>query len=146
MGEYALYYYNCSSFIKIIVDHTMEEITKAQEEVLRALWEINEGAVADVIAKLPKPKPAYTTVATVIKVLEKKGYVDHKTFGNTHVYYPLVSKEDYAQHVMKDALKGLFNNSISQLVSFFVKEKDMPLKELEELKKSIEKEIKKQKS
>src|SRR5262245_47643155 len=96
LSENATNYYIYSSFIKIIVDHTMEEITKAQEEVLRALWEINEGAVADVIAKLPKPKPAYTTVATVIKVLEKKGYVDHKTFGNTHVYYPLVSKEDYA--------------------------------------------------
>jgi predicted transcriptional regulator len=123
----------------------MEEITKAQEEVLRALWEINEGAVADVIAKLPKPKPAYTTVATVIKVLEKKGYVSHKTFGNTHVYFPLVKKADYAQYVLKDTFKGLFNNSLNQLVSFLVKEKNVPLSELEELKKSIEKEIKKQK-
>ena len=124
----------------------MEEITKAQEDILKALWDINEGAVADVMAKLPKPKPAYTTVATVIKVLEKKGYVSHRTFGNTHVFFPLVSRAEYAQYVLKDAFKGLFNNSLNQLVSFFVKEKDVSLKELEELKKSIEKEIKKQKS
>ncbi|WP_205514457.1 BlaI/MecI/CopY family transcriptional regulator [Longitalea arenae] len=124
----------------------MEEITKAQEEILAVLWEINEGAVADVVERLPKPKPAYTTVATVIKVLEKKGYVSHRKFGNIHVYYPLVSKKAYAKHILKDAYKGLFNNSLNQLVSFFVKEKDVSVTELEELKKLIDQEIKKQKS
>jgi BlaI family transcriptional regulator, penicillinase repressor len=124
----------------------MEEITKAQEEILRVLWEISEGAVADVVEKLPNPKPAYTTVATVIKVLEKKGYVAHRKFGNIHVYYPVVTKKAYAKYVLKDAYKGLFNGSLNQLVSFFVKEKDMPLSELEELKKLIDQEIKKQKS
>ena len=123
----------------------MEEITKAQEEILRVLWEINEGAVADVVEKLPNPKPAYTTVATVIKVLEKKGYVAHRKFGNIYVYYPLVTKKAYAKHVMKDAYKGLFNNSLNQLVSFFVKEKDVTVSELEELKKLIDQQIKKQK-
>ena len=77
----------------------MEEITKAQEEILRVLWEIGEGAVADVVEKLPNPKPAYTTVATVIKVLEKKGYVAHRKFGNIHVYYPVVTKKAYAKYV-----------------------------------------------
>ncbi|NJK94285.1 MAG: BlaI/MecI/CopY family transcriptional regulator [Bacteroidales bacterium] len=65
----------------------MEEITKAQEEILRALWEVKEGAVSDVLNNLPDPKPAYTTVATVIKVLERKGYVSHKTYGKTHVFF-----------------------------------------------------------
>ena len=124
----------------------MEEITKAQEEILRVLWEINEGAVADVVEHLPNPKPAYTTVATVIKVLEKKGYVAHRKYGNIYVYYPVVTKKAYAKHVMKDAYKGLFNGSLNQLVSFFVKEKSVPISELEELKKLIEQEIKKQKS
>lgn len=124
----------------------MEELTKAQEEILTVLWDINEGAVADVVEKLPKPKPAYTTVATVIKVLEKKGYVSHRKFGNIHVYYPLVTKKAYAKHILKDAYKGLFNNSLNQMVSFFVKEKDVSVSELEELKKLIDQEIKKQKS
>lgn len=124
----------------------MEEITKAQEEILRVLWEINEGAVSDVVEKLPNPKPAYTTVATVIKVLEKKGYVAHRKFGNIHVYYPVVTKKAYAKYVLKDAYKGLFNGSLNQLVSFFVKDKDVSVSDLEELKKLIDQEIKKQKS
>jgi predicted transcriptional regulator len=124
----------------------MEEITKAQEEILRVLWDINEGAVADVIERLPEPKPAYTTVATVIKVLEKKGYVSHRRYGNIHVFFPLVSRKVYAKHVLKDAYKGLFNSSLNQLVSFFVKEKSVSVGELEELKKLIDQEIKKQKS
>lgn len=119
----------------------MKEITKAQEEVLRALWEIKEGAVGDILEALPDPKPAYTTVATVIKVLEKKGYVIHRTFGKTHVYQPAVSKGDYAQHVIKDSLKGLFNGSLPQLVSTFVNNREVSLRELEELKELVEKEI-----
>ena len=72
----------------------MKEITKAQEEVLKVIWEIENGAVADVLDNFPEPKPAYNTVATVIKVLERKGYVGHRTYGKTHVYYPLVSREE----------------------------------------------------
>ncbi len=125
----------------------MEEITKAQEEILKALWNIKEGAVSDVLAVLPEPKPAYTTVATVIKVLERKGYVDHKTYGKTHVFYPLKSKKDYTSFVLKDAMEGLFNNSLNAMFSFFVKQKkNVSLEELEELRNYLEEEIKKQKS
>lgn len=124
----------------------MEEITKAQEEILRALWEIKEGAVSDVVAVLPEPKPAYNTVATVIKVLERKKYVTHKTYGKTHVFYPLVSKKDYAGFVLKDAMEGFFNNSLNSMFSFFLKQKkNISLAELEELKVYLEEEIKKQK-
>jgi predicted transcriptional regulator len=123
----------------------MKEITKAQEEILKALWEVKDGAVSDVLDILPEPKPAYNTVATVIKVLEKKGYVKHKTYGKTNVYFPTVTKKEYAQHVTKSAIKGLFNGSINQLVSNLVKNKDLSLKEMEELKNLLEEEIKKQK-
>lgn len=119
----------------------MKEITKAQEELLKALWEIKEGAVSDILDSLPDPKPAYNTVATVIKVLEKKGYVAHRTFGKTNVYFPAVTKRDYAQHVLKDTFKGLFNSSLPQMVSSFVKNKEISLRELEQLKDMLEKEI-----
>jgi predicted transcriptional regulator len=119
----------------------MKEITKAQEDLLKALWQIREGAVSDILDNLDEPKPAYNTVATVIKVLEKKGYVSHKTFGKTHVYYPVISKKDYAQYVLKDTFKGLFNGSLNQLVSTFVKSKDISLTELEELRDLVVKEI-----
>lgn len=123
----------------------MLEITKAQEEILRVLWEIEEGVVSDVIAELPDPKPAYNTVSTVIRVLEKKNYVTHKTYGKTHVYYPIIGKKEYAQHVLKDSLKSFFNGSLKQAVSFFVNQKDASVAELEELKQLIETEIENQK-
>lgn len=123
----------------------MQELTKAQEEILKALWEISDGAVSDVLAQLPDPKPAYNTVATVIKVLEKKGYVSHKTYGKTNVFFPVISQKQYAQHVLKDTFKGLFNGSVNQMVSFFVKNKEVSLNEMEELKQMLEKEIEKQK-
>lgn len=119
----------------------MKEITKAQEDILKALWKIKEGAVSDVLESLPEPKPAYNTVATVIKVLEKKEYVTHKTYGKTNVYFPRISKKDYANHVLKETVKGLYNGSVNQVVSFFVKDKKVSLNELEELRKMLDEEI-----
>ena len=121
----------------------MKEITKAQEEILKALWRIKEGAVSDVLEALQDPKPAYNTVATVIKVLEKKEYVSHKTYGKTNVYYPLVTDTEYAKYLIKDTARGFFNGSLNQMVSFFVKDKSLSINELEELKSMIEQEISK---
>ncbi len=121
----------------------MKEITKAQEEILKTLWEIKEGAVSDILDRLPEPKPAYTTVATVVKVLEKKEYVGHKTFGKTHVYFSRISKQDYAKAVVRNTVKGLFNGSFNQLISSFFNEKNLTISELEDLRKLIDQEIKK---
>jgi BlaI family transcriptional regulator, penicillinase repressor len=123
----------------------MKELTKAQEDILKVLWEIQDGAVSDVLDKLKDPKPAYNTVATVIKVLEKKGYVIHRTYGKTNVYSAKISKQDYAQNMLKSSIKGLFNGSLNQMMSFFVKSNDVSINELEELKIMLETEIKKQK-
>jgi BlaI family transcriptional regulator, penicillinase repressor len=123
----------------------MKELTKAQEEILNVLWDIKEGVVADVLDKLPEPKPAYNTVSTVVKVLERKGYVSHKVYGKTHVYYPIVARKDYAGQALHGMFEGFFNNSLSNVVSFFAKQKDeITLQELEELKQYVENEIKKQ--
>ena len=122
----------------------MQELTKAQEEILKALWQIKEGAVSDVMDALPDPKPAYTTVATVIKVLEKKEYVSHKTYGKTHVYFPIVEKRDYAGNILKTTVKSFYNNSANQMVSHFLNNKKLSLHELEEMKDLIESQIKKQ--
>ncbi len=124
----------------------MKEITKAQEDLLKTLWKIKEGAVSDILDNIDEPKPAYNTVATVIKVLEKKGYVAHKTYGKTNVYYPVVSQKEYAQHILKDTFKGLFNGSVNQMVSAFVKSREISLAELEELREIVEKEISQKKN
>jgi BlaI family transcriptional regulator, penicillinase repressor len=123
----------------------MKEITKAQEEILKALWEIKEGAVSDVLEALPEPRPAYNTVATVIKVLEKKGYATHKTFGKTNVYFPAVTRKEYGHHIMTDTFRGLFDSSVNQMLSTFVKGKNISIRELEELREMLESEIRDQK-
>ena len=124
----------------------MNEITKAQEEILIALWKIESGAVSDVLDALPEPKPAYNTVATVLKVLESKGYVDHKTYGKTNVYFALISKNKYAGFHAKNIFRDLYDHSLKQMVSPFINSKKISLTELEELKTLIEKEIDNKKS
>lgn len=123
----------------------LPEITKAQEDILKAVWEAGDGAVTDILDKLPDPKPAYNTVATVIKVLERKGYLAHKTYGKTNVYHALVSREEYGSSVLKDAFTGLFNRSLNQMVSPLLSSDEIGLTELEELRRIIESEINKQK-
>lgn len=124
----------------------MKEITQAQEEIMRVLWQIKEGVVNDILDKLQEPRPAYNTVSTVVRVLEKKGYVGHKTYGKTHVYYPKTDKREYARQRIKELLSGYFSNSVKSMVSFFAREEKIELQELEEIRKLIEEEIKKQKT
>mgnify|MGYP000980207614 CR=1 FL=1 len=123
----------------------MKELTRAEEEIMQILWKIEKGFVKDIVEKLPEPKPAYNTVSTIVRILEKKGFVGHKAYGKTHEYFPLVAKEKYTKDFMKGVVKNYFSNSFKQMVSFFTNEKKMSLKELEEIKAMMEKEIKKTK-
>lgn len=111
----------------------MRELTKAEEQVMLILWEIKEGIVKDVIDKMEPPKPAYNTVSTVIRVLETKGFVDHKAIGNTHIYFPLISEEQYKHFAFDKVMNNYFENNYQSLVSFLVKEKNMDMEELDEL-------------
>lgn len=122
-------------------------LTKAEEQVMQVLWELEKGFVKDVIEKLPgKPKPAYNTVSTIIRILEKKGFVGHTDYGKTYEYYPLISKQEYTKHFMGNFMKDYFSNSYKHLVSFFTNQNNLSLEELEELKKLMEREIKKKKT
>lgn len=121
----------------------MNRLTRAEEQVMQILWDIGEGMTKDVIARFPDPKPAYNTVSTVIRVLEKKGFVDHKAYGKTHVYYPLVEKESYARIQFMGIMKDYFNNSFPQMAAFFAREKNLDISEMEEILKMTEEEINK---
>jgi predicted transcriptional regulator len=116
----------------------VKDLTKAEEQVMTILWEIENGVVKDIIEKLPKPKPAYNTVSTVVRILEKKGVVAHKAFGKTHVYYPLLKKEEYQEHQTKGLLKRFYQNKPKSLVSYFVEQEEIDLKELEEIMKLLQ--------
>lgn len=124
----------------------MNEITRAQEEVMVALWKIETGAVSDLLDVLTNPKPAYNTVATVLKVLENKGFVSHKTYGKTNVFFAIISKKQYANFHTKNTFKKLYDHSLKQLISPFLNSKKISLSELEELKTMIEREIENKKS
>ncbi len=94
------------------------------------------------VDEFEEPKPAYTTVATVLKVLEKKGFVDHKTIGNTHLFYPVVSKKEYTKFQFGSLLKDYFNGSFPKMATFFARENNLSIGELEEMMKIAETELK----
>jgi len=117
----------------------MRELTKAEEQVMLILWEMKEGLVKEVIEKMDPPKPAYNTVSTVIRVLEGKGFIDHKAIGNTYIYFPLITEEQYRHFAFDKVMNNYFENSYQSLVSFLVKEKKMDMDELNELIQLAEK-------
>lgn len=117
----------------------IKELTKAEEQVMQLLWQLEEAIVKDIIALMPDPKPAYNTVSTVVRVLEGKGFVDHKAYGNSHVYYPLISEAQYKKFTFDKMMSNYFSNSYESLVSFIADEKKLGVKELDELTKLIDK-------
>ncbi len=123
----------------------MRELTKAEEQLMQIIWKIRKGFVNDIIKELPEPKPAYSTVSTIVRILEKKGFVGHKTYGKTHEYFPLVSKKDYTKSFMKGMLSNYFGSSYKQLVSFLTNENKLSINELEEIKNLMDEEIKRKK-
>lgn len=123
----------------------MKELTKAEEQIMQVLWELEKAFVRDIIGRLPNPKPAYNTVSTIVRILEKKGVVSHEAFGKSHRYFPLVPKEEYTRATMKSFVNNYFSNSFGNMVSFFAREKSLSLKEMEEIMNIMEAEIEKHK-
>lgn len=123
----------------------MKELTKAEEQIMQILWKLEKGFVNDILSNMPEPKPAYNTVSTIVRILEKKGFVAHKAYGKTHEYYPLVSKKEYTKRFFRGFVKNYFGNSYKAVTSFFAKEENLSLQEMEEIKELIEAKIKEQK-
>lgn len=123
--------------IKIVA--MIKELTKAEEQIMLILWEMKEALVKDVIEKMNEPKPAYNTVSTVIRVLESKGFVDHKAIGNTYIYFPIIKEADYKRFALDKVMNNYFENSYESLVSFLVNDKKINNEELNELIQLAEK-------
>ncbi len=120
----------------------MKELTKAEEQVMQILWKIRRGFVKDILAKIDEPKPAYNTVSTIVRILEKKGFVGYQAYGKTHEYYPLIDKKTYSNFFLKNFLGSYFGGSFPKLVSFFAQENDMDIREFEQLMKYVEDDLK----
>jgi len=116
----------------------MQKLTKAEEEVMHLIWEIGRGTVSDLLEKFPEPKPPHSTISSVVRILEKKGFVDHKAYGKTHDYFPVVSKEEYGSRTLGDVLRDYFDGSVSRLVSHLTEEEKLSPEELDALRKLLE--------
>lgn len=121
----------------------MKELTKAEEQIMQYVWKLEKGFLKDIAEQFPEPRPAYTTVSTVIRVLVKKGFLKYKTYGKINEYYPAVKKNEYTRFFLKGMMKSFFNNSPGKLASFFSNEEDVSVSELEEMKNILEEQIRK---
>ena len=109
------------------------ELTKAEEQIMKILWEIGRGLIRQVVEAYDDPKPAYTTVATIMKILEKKGFVDKTPVGNTYEYFPLISKQEYANGYLKRFVGKYFANSYKSLISSLSSNEKLTTKEIEQI-------------
>ena len=120
----------------------IKSLTKAEEQIMQIIWQLHEATVKEVIGKFEDSKPAYTTVATVLSVLEKKGFVKHRKIGNTKLFTPEVSKAEYTKVQFSSLLRNYFNDSFPKMASFFARENDLDIADLEKIMKQAEEEFK----
>jgi len=109
------------------------QLTKAEEQIMQILWDLDEGLVKDIRDRFPEPRPSRNTVSTVVRILEKKNFVSHKAYGNVFVYFPLVTKEEYSKNQLFGLMENYFGNSFPVMASFFAREKDLSIRELDSL-------------
>ncbi len=111
----------------------LNDLTKAEEQVMQAIWALEKAFVKEVINYLPEPHPAYQTLSTIIGILENKGFLGHEAFGKAHQYFPLISKEDYRRHATDKLLEHYYDNSIESMLSFLVTQEKVDLSNVEEI-------------
>jgi BlaI family penicillinase repressor len=115
----------------------MIKLAKREEQIMQVYWELGKAFIKEVIPHLPDPKPHYNSVATIVKILEEKGFLDHDSVGNLYRYFPIVSREDYQKHTMKDIVSQYFDNSYPRMLAFFAKEQNLSEDELKEILQMI---------
>ena len=115
----------------------MKRLTRKEEELMKILWKLKKAFVKDMVEQYNDPKPHYNTVSSLVRLLQEKGVIGYKQYGNTYRYFPLISKEAYRRSFMKQVVSDYFDNSYKSAVAFFVKEKGLSAKELEELVRMI---------
>lgn len=116
----------------------IKDLTKGEAQLMHILWKLEKAFVKEIVQELPDPKPAYSTVSTLIRILESKGVIGYEAFGKTHRYYPLISREAYKRYEAEKLLGNYFENSAQDMLSFFIQEKKLNVKEIDEVLKMID--------
>jgi BlaI family transcriptional regulator, penicillinase repressor len=119
----------------------MKELTRAEEQVMHILWDLRRGFVRDILERFPNPRPAYNTVSTIVRILEKKGFVGYTAYGKTHEYFPLIEKNQYRSFTLSNLVSNYFGGSFENLVSFFARDRRMDAREVEEVLKNVQEEL-----
>ena len=117
----------------------MKSLTKAEEEIMKYIWQLGRCTVSNIIDEMGTPKPPHSSISSIVRILERKGFIDHKAYGRTYEYFPLISKEDYSTRSLLSLLKEYFDGSTPQLVSFLVEQEETSVEELQELIKKLKK-------
>lgn len=118
----------------------MEELTKAEERIMQVIWKLQKAFVKDIIDELEEElKPPYNTISSIVRLLEKKGYISYKAYGKTYEYFPAITKEDYTKTTFSKMFSGYFDSSPASLLSFMVKEEKLSAADIAELKALIDK-------
>ena len=115
----------------------MQKLAQREEQIMQAFWELGKAFVRDIIPLLPDPKPHYNSVATIVKILEEKGFLQNEAVGNMNCYSPLVQREDYQKQAMNEFVGKYFNHSYPRMLAFFAKEQNMTEEEVNEILKLI---------
>lgn len=118
----------------------MKLLTKAEEEIMQIIWQKERCLVSDILKELGDPKTPHSTISSIVRILEKKGFVNHKAYGRTHEYFPIISKTDYSKQSLQKLVSNYFEGSMNQLVSFMVKEQDLNIEDLTNLLDNLEEE------
>lgn len=113
------------------------ELTKAEEQIIQVLWQIEKGFVKEILAELPDPKPAYNTVSTIVRILVDKKFVGYEAFGKSHQYYPLIQKEDYSKEQVNTIVSRFFDNSPKRLLSYLLKSDKLDVNDVDEIMKQL---------
>ena len=116
-----------------------QELTPAELEIMQMIWSRGASFVNDLLALFPEPKPAYTTVSTIVRILERKGYLAHNSYGKSHEYYPLIDRESYTHDFMTNVLNNFFGGSPARMVSFFAEKESISVDEADEILKILQK-------
>ena len=111
----------------------MTKLAKREEQIMQVFWELQKAFIRDIIPMLPDPRPHYNSVATMVKILEEKGFLDHEIVGNVYCYFPVISRDEYQKHAMKDIVSQYFDNSYPRMLAFFAKEQNLTEDELTEI-------------
>ncbi len=117
-----------------------KKLTKAEEEIMQLFWEHGPSTVSQLLDQLSEPKPAQTTLSSFVRILEKKGFVNHKAYGRTYEYFPIITQEEYSKFSLKSLVSNYFGGSMKELVSFIAKEEDLSLQEITDIIEESKKE------